>query len=330
ASREEIDCEPKGGGWRNYGWRIREGTIATPGVPPTDPAYLPLTDPIHDYPHPDGFAVVGGYVYRGSCLPASFHGRYFFADYLAARVWSMGVAIDPGTGEATLADLKEHTAELGGPGTFGRITSFARDKNGELYLTASSGVWKLSSGSPIANAPCDVQAVVSVRDVFLSWNPPDGGGSGLYLLEAGTAPGATNLGAAYLNGTSVFVPGVAIGVYSVRLRSVGFSGFSEPSRDVQVLVRGACAAPPPPPVNLRFLRSVGITVSWSIEGTPDGPTAISIEAGRVPGGVDIGAITLAPNVRSITAAEPVGQYSVRIRTFNACGSSVSREYVLFN
>ena len=31
--REEIDDEPAGAGGRNYGWRLREGTVATPGVP---------------------------------------------------------------------------------------------------------------------------------------------------------------------------------------------------------------------------------------------------------------------------------------------------------
>ena len=31
--REEIDYEPAGAAGRNYGWRLREGTVATPGVP---------------------------------------------------------------------------------------------------------------------------------------------------------------------------------------------------------------------------------------------------------------------------------------------------------
>ena len=36
--REEIDYEPAGVGGRNYGWRLREGFVATPGVPPSVPA----------------------------------------------------------------------------------------------------------------------------------------------------------------------------------------------------------------------------------------------------------------------------------------------------
>ena len=48
-AREEIDYEPAGAGGRNYGWRLREGLIATPGVPATAPAYGPLVEPIFDY-----------------------------------------------------------------------------------------------------------------------------------------------------------------------------------------------------------------------------------------------------------------------------------------
>ncbi|MGH9175496.1 MAG: PQQ-dependent sugar dehydrogenase, partial [Vicinamibacterales bacterium] len=63
ASREEINYEPAGRGGRNYGWYLKEGSIDTPGVPPTTlPAYGPLTGPVADYPRSIGRAVTGGYV----------------------------------------------------------------------------------------------------------------------------------------------------------------------------------------------------------------------------------------------------------------------------
>src|SRR5262249_61921494 len=40
-SREEIDVAPAGRGGQNYGWRIREGTIGPPRLPPTTPAVPP-------------------------------------------------------------------------------------------------------------------------------------------------------------------------------------------------------------------------------------------------------------------------------------------------
>jgi len=45
---EEVDFEPPAsGGGRNYGWRNREGNHSN--VTSLPPAYLPLTDPIHEY-----------------------------------------------------------------------------------------------------------------------------------------------------------------------------------------------------------------------------------------------------------------------------------------
>jgi hypothetical protein len=52
-AHEEINWEPPGAGGRNHGWRL---------------AFLPLTEPIHDYPRTDGMSITGGYVYRGSAL----------------------------------------------------------------------------------------------------------------------------------------------------------------------------------------------------------------------------------------------------------------------
>src|SRR3984893_17034743 len=66
-SREEVDVQQPSnpGGGENYGWRLREGTIATPtgnrvvgGSPPPG-----NVDPILDYPHTTGQTVIGGYVY---------------------------------------------------------------------------------------------------------------------------------------------------------------------------------------------------------------------------------------------------------------------------
>ena len=69
-SREEIDFEPAGSpGGRNYGWRLREGSIATPTGGVGGPQPPGGVDPVHDYAHGtgdhEGNSVIGGYVYRG-------------------------------------------------------------------------------------------------------------------------------------------------------------------------------------------------------------------------------------------------------------------------
>ena len=52
------------------------------------------TEPIHDYPRSDGMSITGGFVYRGAALDPMFNGRYFFADYVAGRVFTIGLALD--------------------------------------------------------------------------------------------------------------------------------------------------------------------------------------------------------------------------------------------
>ena len=134
ASWEEIDFEPAGRAGRNYGWRYREGSHPYTGTPP-DP--LALTNPIYEYSHTVGSSITGGFVYRGQQLPASLRGRYFFADFVKGRVWSLALSYD-GSGEATASGLIEHTAELGGTGTLGNISAFGVDSDGELYVVSYS------------------------------------------------------------------------------------------------------------------------------------------------------------------------------------------------
>jgi glucose/arabinose dehydrogenase len=128
---EEIDYQPADHGGRNYGWRNREGGHAYDATHP--PTLLPLIEPIYEYSHSAGQSITGGYVYRGSLLGASYRGRYFFADFISGRVWSIGLAIDA-EGEAQAAEVVEHSAELGETSPLGNISSFGIDSAGELYL----------------------------------------------------------------------------------------------------------------------------------------------------------------------------------------------------
>jgi glucose/arabinose dehydrogenase len=142
-SFEEVDYEPRGRGGRNYGWRVREGAHAYIA---SAPAYQPLTDPIFDYGHDAGVSIIGGFVYRGSGLGATYVGRYFYAD-LVGRVWSAGLSVDGSSGEARVSDTLEHTSELGGISALGSITSFGVDADGELYIVTLSGGRVLKLGS---------------------------------------------------------------------------------------------------------------------------------------------------------------------------------------
>ena len=131
---EEVDYEPPRRGGRNYGWRNREG--AHPNVGTQPPAYQPLVDPVHEYPRSQGQSITGGIVYRGRALGTAFSGRYFFADFISGRVWSLALTVNGATGEATASGVQEHTASLGGFAEVGNVSSFGVDADGELYIVS--------------------------------------------------------------------------------------------------------------------------------------------------------------------------------------------------
>jgi glucose/arabinose dehydrogenase len=126
---EEVDYEAPGRGGNNYGWRNREG--AHDNVTSVPPAFQPLVDPIFEYSHAVGASITGGYVYRGTALGSPMRGRYFFADFITHRIWSIALTVNPSTGLATASDLREHTSEL----SPGGVSTFGTDAAGELYFS---------------------------------------------------------------------------------------------------------------------------------------------------------------------------------------------------
>ena len=131
SSREEIDVQQptNPGGGENYGWRLREGTIATPGVGgPPPPGNV---DPILDYDRSVGGTVIGGYVYRGSAIP-SLQGKYIFGDFLAGKIFSLDFN---GTTASNFLDITSQLfpTRMGGF-SLQNPSSFGEDGSGELYI----------------------------------------------------------------------------------------------------------------------------------------------------------------------------------------------------
>jgi glucose/arabinose dehydrogenase len=155
---EEIDYEPAGRGGRNYGWRNREG--AHNHVTTLPPAFPTLTDPVHEYDHSVGSSITGGYVYRGNALGAAYRGRYFFADFIRSRVWSLALTINA-TGEATASNRIEHTAALGGSTQLAGVSSFGLDADGEIYVVSHTNgtVLKILGSSAPPTAPTGLRII---------------------------------------------------------------------------------------------------------------------------------------------------------------------------
>jgi glucose/arabinose dehydrogenase len=152
---EEIDVQPaSSGGGENYGWRLREGTIATIGGGVGGASPPGAVDPIMDYSHGGaeacsdpgpgftGRSITGGYVYRGPI--AALDGRYFFADFFTAELWSLlWDGSDPSGFDGTnYSDLTDHTGDPAftpDVGTIDSVASFGEDDEGNLYVLDHDG-----------------------------------------------------------------------------------------------------------------------------------------------------------------------------------------------
>jgi glucose/arabinose dehydrogenase len=107
----------------NYGWSIMEGMHCF-AADLCDRNGLTL--PVVEYGHDQGCSITGGYVYRGTEVPA-LQGQYLYADFCRGFVRSFPAG-NPSLGmeRPTLAPN-------------GNISSFGEDASGELYIVVADG-----------------------------------------------------------------------------------------------------------------------------------------------------------------------------------------------
>jgi glucose/arabinose dehydrogenase len=109
----------------NYGWNRMEGLHCFQAAS-CDQTGLAL--PVFEYDHGSGCSISGGYVYRGSAIPA-LQGHYFYGDYCGGWVRSFRLAGGQAQDEADWPTLR--------PG--GQVVSFGQDAAGELYVLSAQG-----------------------------------------------------------------------------------------------------------------------------------------------------------------------------------------------
>jgi hypothetical protein len=136
---EEVDFVEAG---KNFGWNAREGTFL---FDPNDGSVMPdplpdpaFTSPVLEYSHADGDAVIGGFVYHGSGVPA-LTGFYVFGD-LAGSDDSGG-----GDGRLFYSDFNSGLIQqlrIGNPEhDFSQfIKGFGVDDSGEVYVLGDSNI----------------------------------------------------------------------------------------------------------------------------------------------------------------------------------------------
>jgi hypothetical protein len=162
--REELDFQRVGDpGGQNYGWRLREGTIATPGGGVGGPKPPGNVDPNYEYAHGtgsnQGATIIGGYVYRGPIL--ELQGLYFFGDFINPRIWSL--RIDRVTG--AVSAFRDWTAAfVPNAGAINGLVSFGEDAAGNLYLVDLDGeIFRVTGPTPgVPALPVPLLALVAL------------------------------------------------------------------------------------------------------------------------------------------------------------------------
>jgi glucose/arabinose dehydrogenase len=124
-SWEEIDYLPAGSpGGMNFGWDYFEGKHKYSDQAP--PASFTWVAPVAEYSHDLGCSITGGFIYRGSQLPA-WRGVYLYGDYCSGNVWGLVHNAQGGWDDAMLFNDAAN------------ITSFGEDESGEIYLADYGG-----------------------------------------------------------------------------------------------------------------------------------------------------------------------------------------------
>jgi uncharacterized repeat protein (TIGR03806 family) len=144
--REEIDVIEPGESALNFQWNYCEGNLGQMKLP-----CLGISrGPVLDYPHTDGRAIIGGYVYRGREFAADLGGKYIFGDNVLRTIWALDETSTPFHKHPLCVMPKGEGPNAGSDYT--GLSSFGTDATGELYFCQMSSIggriYRLQRGGP--------------------------------------------------------------------------------------------------------------------------------------------------------------------------------------
>jgi hypothetical protein len=147
---EEVDFAPAAGGLgrgANYGWPMCEGFSG---------ACAGTTAPVFAYSHPSepspvGYAIIGGYVYRGNQAP-ELAGRYLYTDLGTGQLRSTQLGLPLASDDRAETPLHALSTPV----------SFGEDGNCELYVTSGDSVLKIVGSASSQPPICPPFLTVSV------------------------------------------------------------------------------------------------------------------------------------------------------------------------
>jgi glucose/arabinose dehydrogenase len=165
---EEVNLIQAGG---NYGWSTKEGSFRfdpngnDPGFVTSEPVSGNLIDPVVQYDHDEGTAIIGGFIYRGESISA-LQQSYVFGD--VART---------GNGDGRIfytrgAEILELDLTLRDtPGFW--VLGFGQDATGELYVLGNAtgipfettgAIYKLVPNAGFSGGILDIPAVDVIQE----------------------------------------------------------------------------------------------------------------------------------------------------------------------
>ena len=260
--------------------------------------------------------------------------------------WNAPASGDPATSYIIEAGSAPGSANLANFTTGNPLTTFSASGVGagtyyvRIRAVNAAGVSSPSnevalvvggSGGGCAGSPTGLTLLSqSAGSILFAWAAPASGAPTSYTIEAGSAPGLSNL-ANFDTGnplTSFSTGGVGAGSYYVRVRSRSSCGLSAPSNEILVFVVG-------------FTGDVQVSVAWNAASDVDlhvvDPRGEEIFYGN-PASASGGQLDVdsnpacrldgrqIENIRWGTSA-PGGWYTVRVDYWDACGVSATNYIV---
>ena len=179
------------------------------------------------------------------------------------------------------------------------------------------------------NAPGTLSGASNGSHVTLNWGVATGCPPTSYSLQAGSAPGLSNLAVLNVGLQTGFAANAPPGTYWVRVVALNALGASPPSNEVSVTVADPCSTPPNAPSGLTgTVSGTTVTLTWTGSAGGCAPTSYVVHAGSASGLSNIAMANVGLQT-GLSAGAPPGTYFVRIVASNASGvSAPSNEIVL--